>query len=241
MLTGKGCKQRRVRFGTKTADALRRYVLARGRRPGLAGIDQLWIAAKGARPLKPNGIKIRLKKLGDRAGVEHVHAQQWRHGFAHEWKLAGGHTGDLMLLIRRQRGYGTGSSCPRSARRRRAPLKPGSLPRQGGRWLGCQICRRTLQIAVGRCKPDPPTLGVQILTAVENPFVLKIAYLNGSAQPSACANGQLCAIDDTLVQPRLCRSRSSVSERLVFAALNLHRVEAMEKLRPARPARSGQQ
>jgi integrase/recombinase XerC len=67
--------------------------------PRLAGIDQLWSAAKGARPLGPNGIKIRPWELGDRAGVEHVHAQRWRHSFAHEWKLAGGDTGDLMLLM----------------------------------------------------------------------------------------------------------------------------------------------
>jgi integrase/recombinase XerC len=99
MLTGKGGKQRRVRFGVKTAGALRRYVRARGRLPGLADIDQLWIAAKGGRPLNPNGIKIRLRELGDRAGVEHLHAQRWRHSFAHEWKLSGGDTGDLMLLM----------------------------------------------------------------------------------------------------------------------------------------------
>jgi integrase/recombinase XerC len=68
VLTGKGGKQRRVRFGVKTAGALRRYVRARGRLSGLAGIDQLWIAAKGGRPLKPNGIKIRLRELGDRPG-----------------------------------------------------------------------------------------------------------------------------------------------------------------------------
>jgi integrase/recombinase XerC len=49
--------------------------------------------------LKSNGIKIRLRQLGERAGVEHVHAQRWRHSFAHEWKLAGGDTGDLMLLM----------------------------------------------------------------------------------------------------------------------------------------------
>jgi integrase/recombinase XerC len=116
VLTGNGGKQRRVRFGAKTAGALRRCVCARGRRPGLAGIDQLWIAAKGARPLKPNGIKIRPRALGDRAGVEHVHAQRWRHSFAHEWKLAGGDTGDLMLLMgwsSEECGCGAGSSCPR--------------------------------------------------------------------------------------------------------------------------------
>ncbi|XVU23025.1 tyrosine-type recombinase/integrase [Actinoplanes sp. CA-054009] len=99
VLTGKGGKQRRVGFGAKTAAALRRYVRARSRRPGVVDLDQLWIAARGARPLKANGVKIRLKRLGERAGVEHVHAQRWRHSFAHEWKLAGGDTGDLMLLM----------------------------------------------------------------------------------------------------------------------------------------------
>ena len=28
-----------------------------------------------------------------------VHAHRWRHNFTHEWKLAGGDTGDLMLLL----------------------------------------------------------------------------------------------------------------------------------------------
>ena len=95
----------------------------------MIGIDQLWIAVKGARPLKPNGIKIRLRELGDRAGVEHVHAQRWRHSFAHEWKLAGGDTGDLMLLMGwsskvmpRQRGRGTSPASPRATRHRRTRL-----------------------------------------------------------------------------------------------------------------------
>ncbi len=39
VLTGKGGKQRRVRFGARTAGALRRYVRVRNRRPGLSGID----------------------------------------------------------------------------------------------------------------------------------------------------------------------------------------------------------
>jgi hypothetical protein len=34
----------------------------------LIGIDQLWIAVKGARPLKPNGIQIRLRELGTELG-----------------------------------------------------------------------------------------------------------------------------------------------------------------------------
>ncbi|WP_307817148.1 tyrosine-type recombinase/integrase [Micromonospora fiedleri] len=40
-----------------------------------------------------------LKRLGAAAGVADVHAHRWRHSFAHEWKRAGGDTGDLMLLL----------------------------------------------------------------------------------------------------------------------------------------------
>ena len=95
---GKGAKDRRVRFGPKTARALSRYVRARDRHKG-AGLPNLWLADRGAAPLTPNGIKIRLKRLGHAAGVPDVHAHRWRHSFAHEWKRAGGDTGDLMLLL----------------------------------------------------------------------------------------------------------------------------------------------
>lgn len=45
---------------------------------------------------------------------------------------------------------------------------------------------------------EPPTLGPQVLTVVENPSVLEVAYLNGSPQPLACTSGQLRAVDHTL-------------------------------------------
>jgi integrase/recombinase XerC len=95
---GKGAKDRRVRFGPKTARALSRYLRARDKHQG-AGLPNLWLADRGTAPLTPNGIKIRLKRLGQAAGVPDVHAHRWRHSFAHEWKLAGGDTGDLMLLL----------------------------------------------------------------------------------------------------------------------------------------------
>jgi integrase len=50
----------------------------------------------------------RLSEVGDllvadvdlnTAGVPDLHAHRWRHSFAHEWKLAGADTGDLMLLL----------------------------------------------------------------------------------------------------------------------------------------------
>ena len=95
---GKGGKDRRVRFGPRTARALSRYLRARATHTGAAS-PRLWLAERGSRPLSPNGIKIRLKRLGTMAGVADVHAHRWRHNFAHEWKLAGGDTGDLMLLL----------------------------------------------------------------------------------------------------------------------------------------------
>jgi integrase/recombinase XerC len=97
-LHGKGAKDRRVRFGPKTGRALSRYLRARAKRAG-GELPQLWLAERGARPLAPNGIKIRLKRLGEAAGLDGVHAHRWRHTFAHEWKRAGGDTGDLMLLL----------------------------------------------------------------------------------------------------------------------------------------------
>ncbi|GAA3781386.1 hypothetical protein GCM10022225_82210 [Plantactinospora mayteni] len=95
---GKGAKDRRVRFGPKTARALSRYLRARDKHKG-AALPNLWLAARGVAPLTPNGIKILLKRLGKAAGVPNVHAHRWRHSFAHEWKRAGGDTGDLMLLL----------------------------------------------------------------------------------------------------------------------------------------------
>lgn len=87
-----------MRFGPKTARAISRYLRARGKHKG-SELPDLWLADRGGRRLAANGIKIRLKRLGLAAGVANVHAHRWRHNFAHEWKRAGGNTGDLMLLL----------------------------------------------------------------------------------------------------------------------------------------------
>ena len=99
LLHGKGGKDRRVRFGAATARVLTRYLRARNRLAGIADVKQLWVCGKGARPLRPSGIKIRFKRIGEKAGLKGVYAHRWRHSFAHEWKLAGGDTGDLMVLL----------------------------------------------------------------------------------------------------------------------------------------------
>lgn len=95
---GKGSKDRRVRCGPKTGRALSRYLRVRAKHKG-AGLVELWLAERGARPLAPNGIKIMLRRRGLAAGLSDVHAHRWRHNYAHEWKRAGGDTGDLMLLL----------------------------------------------------------------------------------------------------------------------------------------------
>jgi integrase/recombinase XerC len=95
---GKGAKDRRVRIGPKTARTISRYLRARGSHKGF-GLPHLWLAVRGAQPLAANGIKLMLKRRGRRAGVDAVHAHRWRHTYAHEWKLAGGDTGDLMLVL----------------------------------------------------------------------------------------------------------------------------------------------
>ncbi|MER5261545.1 tyrosine-type recombinase/integrase [Actinosynnema sp. NPDC002837] len=95
---GKGNKDRRVRFGPKTARALSRYLRARAKRKA-ADLPDLWLAERGIRRFAPNGVKIMLKRRGLAAGLTGVHAHRWRHNFAHEWKRAGGDSGDLMLLL----------------------------------------------------------------------------------------------------------------------------------------------
>lgn len=95
---GKGAKDRQVRVGPKTARALSRYLRARARHHG-AERPELWLAVRGGQALSDNGVQLMLQRRGDRAGVPGLHAHRWRHTFAHEWKLAGGDTGDLMLLL----------------------------------------------------------------------------------------------------------------------------------------------
>lgn len=95
---GKGMKDRRVRFGSRTGHALTRFLRVRARRRA-AQSTAVWLPARGDVPLSANGVKIMLRRRGELAGVADVHAHRWRHNFAHEWKLAGGDTGDLMLVL----------------------------------------------------------------------------------------------------------------------------------------------
>jgi integrase/recombinase XerC len=116
---GKGAKDRRVRFGPKTARALSKYLRAQDKHRG-STLPNLWLADRGAAPLTPNGIKIRLKRLGQAAGVPDVHA--------HRTATASPTNGSVQAEI-------PGTSCCYSAGRQRTcpgitePARPSN-----GRW-----------------------------------------------------------------------------------------------------------
>jgi site-specific recombinase XerD len=94
-VTGKGGHTRAVRFGTKTAVALDRYLrLRRGHR--YAGSEALWLGQDG--PLGESGVAIMLAKRCTAAGLPRLHPHQLRHTFAHEYLANGGQEGDLQRL-----------------------------------------------------------------------------------------------------------------------------------------------
>lgn len=89
---GKGKKYRFVPFGSKTSDALRRYLRARRKMPGTA----LWVGRKGK--MTDQGIREAILRRSRAAGLGRVYPHQLRHTFAHNWLVNGGQETDLMHL-----------------------------------------------------------------------------------------------------------------------------------------------
>ena len=108
IVTGKGNRERWVKFGTETALAVDRYLRVRP-------VPETGTPLFG---MLSNGIYQAVKRRAAQAGVD-VHPHQFRHGFAHHWLDHGGAEGDLMQLsrlavrsdapqVRRQRGQRMG-------------------------------------------------------------------------------------------------------------------------------------
>lgn len=95
-VTGKGSKQRLVKFDAKTAQALNRYLRVRSEHKQ-AGHPRLWLGIKNRPPMTPNGIRQMIERRGRALGV-HLHPHMFRHNFAHRWLDGGGAEGDLMEL-----------------------------------------------------------------------------------------------------------------------------------------------
>ena len=95
LVLGKGRTPRACPFGKQTARALDRYLRMRRSHPR-ADSPALWLGKQGA--LTDNGVTQILKRRGRQAGLAHIHPHQFRHTFAHQWRLAGGDPNDLMRL-----------------------------------------------------------------------------------------------------------------------------------------------
>ncbi|WP_116951456.1 tyrosine-type recombinase/integrase [Jiangella endophytica] len=95
-VVGKGRKERVVPFGPKTGRALDRYLRMRRQHPH-AHSPGLFLGKRGA--LTADGIDDRLRRLAERAGLDHLHAHQFRHSLAHNWLATGGQEQDLKRIM----------------------------------------------------------------------------------------------------------------------------------------------
>jgi len=94
-VTGKGDKQRTVRFTYDTARALDRYSRERMKHP-TARVSALWLGVRGG-PMTASGIYQMIERRGRQADIE-VNPHKFRHTFSHNWLDNGGAEGDLMEL-----------------------------------------------------------------------------------------------------------------------------------------------
>jgi len=97
---GKGRKFRYVFIGDKTAVAVRRYLLRRGKLPDDA---PLFVSLRDGQRLTPAGLLVICRRIGAAAKVPHCHPHRFRHTFA-TWALAAGMDLDS---VRRILGHAT--------------------------------------------------------------------------------------------------------------------------------------
>lgn len=98
---GKNNKVRSVPFGRATATALDRYLRAAAKHKGKPLDGDMWLwwgdRNKGQR-LTIWGVGTMLKRRCAEAGIPAIHPHQFRHTFAHQWKVNGGNEDDLMRI-----------------------------------------------------------------------------------------------------------------------------------------------
>ena len=94
----KGDRQRFIPFGERTGQAISRYLRTRSRHRA-ADSPYLFLAERGREPLKPNGIKIMIRRRGNAANIPHMQAHRLRHTLSHVWQREQGSESDLMAIM----------------------------------------------------------------------------------------------------------------------------------------------
>ncbi|MFF7365669.1 tyrosine-type recombinase/integrase [Streptomyces sp. NPDC008125] len=99
---GKNRRSRAVPFGHTASLALDRYLRAAAKHKGRPLDDDemwLWWAERGrGHRITISGVAKMLKRRCAEAGIAPLHPHQFRHTFAHLWKVNGGNEDDLMRL-----------------------------------------------------------------------------------------------------------------------------------------------
>jgi integrase/recombinase XerD len=95
IVTGKGNKQRTVKYTYDTARALDRYMRERARHP-VARTSALWLGVRSG-PMTSSGVYQMIERRAAQAGIK-MHPHMFRHTFSHNWLDKGGAEGDLMEL-----------------------------------------------------------------------------------------------------------------------------------------------
>jgi site-specific recombinase XerD len=88
-----------VPIGKKTANALDRYIRARGKHKNSSS-PWLWLGVQGHNTahMTASGVRGVVERRGEQAGIQNVHPHRFRRTFADSWLAAGGSTDDLMHI-----------------------------------------------------------------------------------------------------------------------------------------------